>query len=256
MLALKNVVKLFPNIFYPVLKNINLTLNPHDFCVLLGANGSGKSTLMKVIAGEYALDQGQIFINGQDVTYVDRNCWVSQVVQDINKGTIAEMTLLENIALSKMKTRPARLNFYQECEHAVVEELKELGLELEQSLNQPLSLLSGGQRQIVATMMAMNDDAKVLLLDEHTSALDPLMQVKLMEYTARSIIKKKLTTLMITHKIDDALKYGNRLIMLHQGQIVLDIAGDEKKALKVNDLLEQFHKYEDKTLISEVGHGF
>lgn len=242
MLNLKNVEKSFPGNFAPVLKGIDLELSPGEFCIVIGSNGSGKSTLIRSISGEYSIDSGVIDSN---------NKVIASVTQDINKGTIPEMTLLENIALSKLLAKSASFNFYKNQREEVISIVKELGIGLEDYIDQPLGSLSGGQRQMIATLMAIHAKPDILLLDEHTSALDPKAQNLLIEYTAKSIINNKITALMITHKLDDAIRYGDRLIMLHQGQIVLDIKGEKKKALTVKKLLDLFHKYEDLTLRSK-----
>ncbi|MDR2681890.1 MAG: ATP-binding cassette domain-containing protein [Holosporaceae bacterium] len=237
MLEINNVKKSFSGVFEPVLKGIDLSLKEGEFCTLIGANGSEKSTLMKIISGEYLADSGEIRRSGE----------VSQVVQDVNKGTIPSMTMLENIALSRMKM--PRFSFYKRHRSEVVEKIKSLRIGLEKFVDQPLGVLSGGQRQTIATLMAMNSGSKILLLDEHTSALDPKMQTLLMEYTAKSVREQGLTTLMITHNLEDAVKYGDRLIMMHRGRIVVDIRGREKSELKISSLLEMFHKFEDQSLL-------
>ena len=239
MIKLKNIKKSFSNAFKPVLDDINLTINSNDFCVVIGANGSGKSTLLKVINGTYPQDSGSVELEGA----------VAQVEQDVNQGCIPELTLLENIALSSMK-KP-KFAFYKRYAPNIVDKIKSLNISLEGYLNQPLKALSGGQRQTIATLMAITSGCNILLLDEHTSALDPKMQLMLMEYTAKQIESLKLTAIMITHKMDDAIKYGNRLIMLHQGKVVLDVAGKAKNSLKVADLLKLFHNYEDEILLHE-----
>jgi putative ABC transport system ATP-binding protein len=250
MLEVKNISKTFPGVFAPALDAIDFSLRDGDFCVLIGANGSGKSTLLKLISGDYQPDSGKVLINGQS------NGNVSQVAQDVSKGTIPEMTLLENIALSYMGMDKPKFAFYQRYRQLIIDEVKTLGIGLEKYIDQPLRNLSGGQRQIIATLMAMHGHGQILLLDEHTSALDPKMQILLMEYTVAAITQARLTTLMITHKLDDAIKYGNRLIMLHQGKIVLDISGAAKADLNTGKLLAYFHKYEDQTLITEVGNDY
>jgi putative ABC transport system ATP-binding protein len=238
MIYFSKVKKSFQGLFKPVLDGIDLVLKPGDFCVLIGANGCGKSTLLKVISAQHPIDSGTIERKGQ----------VAQVVQDINLGTVPDMTLLENIALSEIK-KP-KLFFYKRYKKVAIEKLKELDIGLEQYIDQPLKILSGGQRQIIATLMALNSGCDILLLDEHTSALDPKMQRLLMDYTAEQVAKRALITLMITHKMDDAIKYGNRLIMLHQGKIALDLNEEQKKSLTVHDLLALFHQYEDQLLVS------
>lgn len=238
MITITNVTKSFPGLFKPIINGIDLSLERGDFCVLIGANGCGKSTLLKLISSEYKVDSGLVKLNGA----------VAQVVQDVNLGTVPEMTLLENIALSEA-TKP-KLLFYKRYRDQVIEKLKELNIGLEEYIDQPLKMLSGGQRQMVATLMAINTGKEILLLDEHTSALDPKMQAVLMEYTHEQILKRRITAIMITHKMDDAIKYGNRLLMLHQGKVVLDLQGAEKQAMHVQDLLTMFHRYEDELLIS------
>jgi putative ABC transport system ATP-binding protein len=229
MLQITNVTKSFNGVFEPVLKEINLSLEEGEFCTVIGANGSGKSTLLKIISGEYSADSGEIM----------RNSDVSQVVQDVNRGTIPSMTMLENIVLSQMKT-PC-FSFYKRCKNNVLGRIKSLGIGLEKFVDQPLGVLSGGQRQAIATLMAIISGNKILLLDEHTSALDPQMQVLLMEYTVQSIRRQRLTTLMVTHNMEDAVKYGDRLIIMHKGRIVADLKGSEKSELKTHSLLELFH---------------
>jgi putative ABC transport system ATP-binding protein len=240
MLKLTSIVKSFSGIFEPVLKEIDLTLKEGEFCTVVGANGSGKSTLLKIISGEYTADSGEIKCAGD----------VAQVVQDVGKGTIPFMTMLENVALGQMKT--PRFAFYKRHKSEIVEKIRFLNIGLEQFIDQPIGVLSGGQRQIIATLMAMNSGGKILLLDEHTSALDPTMQALLMEYTAKSVHELGLTTFMITHNVQDAIKYGDRLIMMHKGCIVLDLKGREKAALKVQSLLSLFRKFEEQSLTHEV----
>lgn len=242
MINITNVTKSFQGLFRPVLDEINLSLKSGDFCVLIGANGCGKSTLLKLISGEHKADTGEIELSSD----------VAQVVQDVNLGTVPEMTLLENISLSE--ARCPKLLLYKRYRDQVIQKLKELDIGLEEYIDQPLKMLSGGQRQMIATLMAINSGREILLLDEHTSALDPKMQVLLMDYTHKQVVNRQLTTLMITHKMDDAIKYGNRLVMLHQGKIVLDIQGSQKNAMDVQDLLSMFHQYEDQLLVSGGGH--
>lgn len=252
MLQINNITKSFPGVFEQVLRGIDLTLKLGDFCVVIGANGSGKSTLLKVISGEYSHDTGQIIINKRVCSAQVRSKLTAQVVQDVNKCTVPELTLLENIALSNMRTKTTKFSFYKRYKLEAIQQIKELSIGLEEYIDQPLANLSGGQRQAVATLMAINSGAQVLLLDEHTSALDPKMQTILMEYTARAISDSKITSLMVTHKMSEAIKYGNRLIMLHKGKIVFDVSGAAKSALTASKLLALFHKYEDLNLISGV----
>jgi putative ABC transport system ATP-binding protein len=243
MLELVNVKKSFSGTFKPVLNGLSLTLEPGEFCVLIGANGSGKSTLMKVISGNHTVDAGHVRRNGS----------VAQVLQDVRLGTIASMTLLENIVISCVSNQRARFSFYKRYKNYALEQIKSIGIGLEQYIDKPIGALSGGQRQIIATLMAVNSGSKILLLDEHTSALDPKMQTKLMEYTANAVAEQRLTTMMITHNMEDAVKYGDRLIMLHNGRIVRDIRGREKAELNVRSLVSLFHKIEESDLF--VGEG-
>jgi putative ABC transport system ATP-binding protein len=234
-----------------VLKEVNIELSQGEFCMLIGNNGSGKSTLLRSISGEYQVDAGRIQIAGEDITKNPlhyRAKFISSVTQDIVCGTIPEMTLLENIVLSQLRIRKSRLRFFASHARDINDLIKDLGTGLESYLYSPLRELSGGQRQIIATLMALSSDPQLLLLDEHTSALDPKMQVSLMEYTASKISALGVTTLMITHNLEDAISYGDRLIMLHQGQIVLDVRGEDKSRLKAPGLLKLFHHYEDMTL--------
>lgn len=251
MLTLTSISKTFLGSFKPVLTNINLHLKPSDFCVIIGSNGSGKSTLIKIISGEYASDTGKIIIEGEDLTKQDRSHTIASVTQDVNQGTIPEMTLLENMTLSLSRTKKTDFFFYHRRANQITQEIKGLGIGLEQYLNTPLSHLSGGQRQMVATIMAVTSRPKLLLLDEHTSALDPGTQRMVMAYTAQAIAEQQLTSLMITHNLADAIKYGNRLIMLHKGQIVFDVSGEEKSNLNMSELLALFHIYEDTVLLED-----
>lgn len=244
MLQLKNIHQSYPGSLEPILRGLNLELYQGDFCVVIGSNGSGKSTLIRAILGETRIDSGNIMINGNDLSNQDRSHLIASVAQDINKGTIPELTLIENMALSAIRAQGARFNLYQHYEKQARALTKTLNAGLESDINTPLSCLSGGQRQMVATLMAISSSPQILLLDEHTSALDPKMQQVLMEYTTKAITQQNMTTLMVTHNLDDALKYGNRLIMLHQGTIVVDVKHDEKAQLTKTDLLHLFNHYE------------
>lgn len=248
MLSLKGIVKSFQGAYEPVLKGVDLALKEGDFCVVLGGNGSGKSTLMRVISGEYQPDQGAIRLDGKIVTRKNRGQSVASVVQDVFKGTVSEMTILENIVLSQLRSKKSGLASYASYHPFAKEMLKALNIGLEERCHEKMGSLSGGQRQMIATLMAIQSKPKILLLDEHTSALDPKMQQIIMGYTAQEIEKQGLTSLMITHRLDDALRYGNRLIMLHKGRIVLDMDHAQKQELTLKGLLALFHHYEDLTL--------
>jgi putative ABC transport system ATP-binding protein len=248
MLTLTSISKTFSGGLKPVLTNINLHLDHNDFCMLIGSNGSGKSTLIKIISGESASDTGKILIEDEDLTKQDRSHAIASVAQDVNQGTISEMTLLENMTLSLSRAKKTNFSFYHRRANQITQEIKALGIGLERYLNTPLTHLSGGQRQMVATIMAVTSKPKLLLLDEHTSALDPAARRMVMAYTTQAIAEQQLTSLMITHHLGDAIQYGNRLIMLHKGQIVFDVSGEEKAHLNVSELLDLFHIYEDTEL--------
>lgn len=249
MLELLNVTKKFPGTYKPALNQINLKLMPGDFCIIIGANGSGKSTLLKTISGEYTQNKGKILINNKITHSSNRSKKMSEIVQDVNQGTIPEMTLLENLALSYLGH--LKLNFYSRFKQKALAQLKSLSLGLEQHIDKPLKNLSGGQRQVIATLMSFNNKPDILLIDEHTSALDPKMQKTLMQYTSKNIQDNNITSLMITHNINDAIYYGNRLIMLNQGEIVLNYSEEEKRQLTAPKLLELFHYFEDQNLKGE-----
>ena len=252
MLQLTQVIKTFPGNFCPVLNDVTLTFKEAEFCVIIGSNGSGKSTLLRTIAGEYAIDSGHIRIDKQP--YQKQQQLIASVVQDVNQGTVPEMTLLENVVLGCLKRKKAGLRLYQSHQQDALQQIQSLGMNLERYLHTPLKNLSGGQRQMIATLMAIQSNPKVLLLDEHTSALDPKTQQVLMTYTAQAIKQHQMLALMITHKLDDAIKYGNRLIMLHGGKVVLDVADAQKQAMTRAQLLDLFHQYEDLSLVSEDHH--
>lgn len=238
MLELQKVSKTFLNSQQPILKEISLKFNADDFCVILGGNGSGKSTLLKLISGEYRPNQGSVLVNG---ACASRFNGIRSVVQDVNQGTIPEMTLYENMMLAQLTTKKSRLILYRRYQKNILNQLSELNPHLTQYLHTPLGCLSGGQRQFIATLMAIQSNPRVLLLDEHTSALDPKMQAELMKYTSEMITTKKLLALMVTHRLEDALRYGNRLIVLHKGEILLDVSGEEKQALTYETLLQFFN---------------
>lgn len=241
MLKLKKITKFFPGNHRAILNEIDLELSPGEFCVIIGSNGSGKSTLMKTIAGEYEIENGAIETCGKVIAYVNQN---------INKGTIPEMSLLENMALSNMHGKKSSFSFFSKKKNSIVNKVKTLGIDLENFIDKPLGSLSGGQRQMIATLMAIESKPDLLLLDEHTSALDPRMQKLLMDFTAQAIAKHKITTMMITHKLDDAINYGDRLIMLHEGNIVLNLNTANKNLVNIETLLKLFHQHDD--LITDV----
>ena len=242
MIHISKLTQSFPGSQKPILDQLDLVIPAGQFCLIIGANGCGKSTLLKLITEELKADHGSIKCMDQ----------TAKVVQDVNLGTVPELTLLENIALSKIHS--AKPLLYRRFTESITHTLKELDLGLERHLEQPLGTLSGGQRQIIATVMAIESGRKILLLDEHTSALDPGTGALLMDYTQKAVAERNLTCLMVTHKMDDAIRFGERLLMLHKGKITLDVSGDAKKHMTVPALLSLFHRYEDELLISEHNH--
>lgn len=250
MLEIKNVSKTFnPGTVNEklALNSISLTLEEGDFVTVIGGNGAGKSTMLNMISGLYPVDRGTISIDGIDVTKLPeykRAKYLGRVFQDPMMGTAADMQIDENLALSARRGKPRTLRpGISAKERAEYKELlKKLDLGLETRLTSKVGLLSGGQRQAVTLLMATLKKPKLLLLDEHTAALDPQTASKVLALTEELVSADKITTIMITHNMKDAIKYGNRLIMMNNGQIIYDISGEEKKNLKVSDLLELFAK--------------
>lgn len=229
------------------LRNVTVTLEEGDFVTLIGGNGAGKSTLLNSIAGVFPIDKGSIVIDGVDVTKLSehkRASMLGRVFQDPMMGTAANMWIEENLALAFRRGKKRTLKWgITHKERMMYKELLEpLGLGLENRLTTKVGLLSGGQRQALTLLMATLKRPKLLLLDEHTAALDPKTAQKVLELSDQFIKEGNLTTLMITHNMRDAIKYGNRLIMMHDGHIILDIKGEEKKKLTVENLLERFGK--------------
>lgn len=226
-------------------RNVSLTLDKGDFVTLIGGNGSGKSTLLNCIAGVYPVDNGSIIIDGMDVTKLcehRRAAFLGRVFQDPMMGTASDMGIEENLALALRRGQRRTLAWgitNKEREH-YRELLKKLGLGLENRLSTKVGLLSGGQRQALTLLMATIKKPKLLLLDEHAAALDPRTAKKVMKLTDRIIKEDNLTTLMVTHNMRDAIKHGNRLMMMYEGQVILDIKEEEKKKLTVEDLLVRF----------------
>lgn len=229
------------------LRNVSVTLEEGDFVTLIGGNGAGKSTLLNCVAGVHPINQGSIIIDGTDVTKLSehkRASMLGRVFQDPMMGTAANMGIEENLALAfrRGQRRTLRWGISNKERAQYKELLKTLGLGLEERLSAKVGLLSGGQRQALTLLMATLKKPKILLLDEHTAALDPKTAEKVLELSDKFILEGKLTTLMVTHNMRDAIKHGNRLIMMHDGHIILDIKGEEKKKLTVEDLLARFGK--------------
>lgn len=248
MLELKNVYKTFnPNTPSEkrALNGLSLTLDEGDFVTVIGGNGAGKSTMLNAIAGVWPIDSGSVLIDGQDVTKLPehkRALYLGRVFQDPMNGTAADMEIEENlaIALRRGQKRGLAWGIRSKEREEYKELLKTLDLGLETRLRAKVGLLSGGQRQALTLLMATLKKPKLLLLDEHTAALDPKTAAKVLELSDTIIEEHGLTALMVTHNMKDAISHGNRLIMMADGKIILDIKGEEKKKLTVDDLLHQF----------------
>ncbi len=228
-----------------VLRGVDLTLNEGDFVTIIGGNGAGKSTMLNAIAGVWQVDEGQILIDGVDVTRLPehkRSSMIGRVFQDPMLGTAASMEVEENLAIAARRGKARTLRWsIQNSERAEYRKLlARLDLGLEERMNAKVGLLSGGQRQALTLLMATVQKPKLLLLDEHTAALDPKTAAKVLSLTDELIAESNLTALMVTHNMRDAIAHGNRLIMMQDGNIILDIAGEEKKKLTVEALLEKF----------------
>lgn len=254
MLELRHISKTF----YPgtvhektALQDLSLTLQTGDFVTILGSNGAGKSTLFNAVAGGFAVDSGRIVLDGQELTGMPdykRSKFIGRMFQDPMRGTAPNMTIEENLALAFLRTngKSSPFSVITRADRAAFrEKLAQLGLGLEDRMQQPVGLLSGGQRQALTLLMATLVRPKLLLLDEHTAALDPKTAAKVLELTEKLVTEQQLTTLMITHNMRDALRYGNRLIMMHDGRPILDVRGEEKAKLTAVDLLQFFEKAGD-----------
>ena len=229
------------------LTDVNLTLKDGDFVTVIGGNGAGKSTLMNMIAGVYPIDSGTIVLDGNDISRLPehkRARFLGRVFQDPMRGTAADMMIEENLAMAKRGGEPRELGWgVTRAEGAEFrEQLAGLGLGLETRLSSKVGLLSGGQRQALTLLMATIKRPQLLMLDEHTAALDPKTARKVLELTEKVVTEEKLTTLMVTHNMNDAIRLGNRLIMMHEGTIIYDVRGEEKQALTVPDLLQKFEE--------------
>ena len=227
------------------LNGLNLHLKPGEFVTVIGGNGAGKSTMLNTVSGAYTADEGQIIIDGVDVTHLPeykRAKYIGRVFQDPMMGTTATMQIEENLALAlrRGKSRTLRAGITKQEREEYKEKLKILDLGLEERLTAKVGLLSGGQRQALTLLMATLQKPKLLLLDEHTAALDPKTAAKVLEATEKIVRKDNLTTLMITHNMRDAIAHGNRLIMLQDGHVVVDVEGEAKQKLTVEDLLKLF----------------
>ena len=228
------------------LRSLSLTLADGDFVTVIGGNGAGKSTLLNAIAGTWFVDEGKILLDDKDVTGLPeykRAKFLGRVFQDPMNGTAATMEIEENLALAFRRgdKRTLRIGITQAERKMYREVLARLGLGLENRMTSKVGLLSGGQRQALTLLMATLKKPKVLLLDEHTAALDPKTAEVIMELTDKVVKEKKLTTIMVTHNLRYAVEYGDRLLMMHQGQAIMDKAGKEKKEIQIDDILEKFN---------------
>ena len=240
MLKISNVHKTFnPNTINEkkALNGVDLVLNVGDFVTVIGGNGAGKSTMLNMIAGVYPVDCGTITVDG-----IKRAKYIGRVFQDPMNGTAADMQILENLALAKRRGQHRGLKFgvTRKEKEEYIDVLKSLDLGLETRLTSKVGLLSGGQRQAVTLLMATLKKPKILLLDEHTAALDPKTAKKVLDLTEKIVERDNLTTIMITHNMKDAINIGNRLIMMNEGKIIYDVSGEEKKNLTTADLLAKF----------------
>ncbi len=232
------------------LDGVNLNLNPGDFVTIIGGNGAGKSTTLNAIAGVWPIDQGQIVVDGTDISGFSehkRATYLGRVFQDPMVGTAATMSIEENMAIAARRGQKRGFGWgiSKQERDDFREKLKELDLGLEDRLSSRVGLLSGGQRQAVTLLMATLKQPKLLLLDEHTAALDPKTAAKVLGLSDKLIQENHLTAMMVTHNMKDAIAHGNRLIMMHEGKIIYDVSGEEKKNLHVSDLLTKFEEVSD-----------
>lgn len=255
MLKINNATKIF-NLTGNIedqriaLNHLDLEVEEGEWITIIGGNGSGKSTLMNIISGVHLLDTGTVKIDGIDVTKLPeykRAKYLGRVFQDPNMGTAGMISIEENMSIASRRTKKNTLKwgFHKNDREEYRQMLKSLNLGLDERLLQKVGLLSGGQRQAVTLLMATLNKPKILLLDEHTAALDPKTAKTVLNITEKIVTENKITTLMITHNMKDAIKYGDRLIMLNQGHIVFDIKGEEKKNLTIEDLLHKFDARDD-----------
>ncbi len=250
MLRVENVVKIFNRGTVnekTALEGVTLTLSEGDFVTVIGGNGAGKSTLLNVVAGVYPSDSGHIYIDGRDVTKLveyQRAKYMGRVFQDPMMGTAADMEIEENLALAMRRGQRRTLRWGVTASEKKIyrDMLATLELGLENRMGVKVGLLSGGQRQALTLLMAILKTPKLLLLDEHAAALDPKTARKVLELTDRFIQERTLTTMMVTHNMRDAIQHGNRLIMMSAGQIVVDVSGEQKMRLTVEDLMVEFER--------------
>lgn len=250
MLIMKNVSKTFnPGTVNEkcALKNLNLELKDGDFATIIGSNGAGKSTLFNAITGAFFIDRGLIVLDGEDITYQKehvRSKVIGHLFQDPLKGTAPHMTIEENMALAYLRAKTSKNAYFSRINAADKAKFREhlalLDMGLEDRMKQPVGLLSGGQRQALTLLMATMVTPKILLLDEHTAALDPATAKKVLDLTRQIVAERKITCLMVTHNMHQALELGNRTLMMDSGNIILDVSGEKRAGMTVEDLLERF----------------
>ena len=249
MIELKNVYKTFFSELgteKQVFKGLNFTIEDGDFISIIGSNGAGKSTLLNVLNGSVVPDSGEIILNGTNITTIERHKrakWISQVYQNPTVGTAPSMTVLENLSMAKNKGKKFNFTFGLDTKNIgyYKELLATIGLGLEKQLFTQVGLLSGGQRQCLSLIMATLNRPDILLLDEHTAALDPKAAAKIMKLTQEIVKKHHITCLMVTHQMQQALEVGDRTIMMNDGHTVIDIKGEQRENMSVYDLMERFH---------------
>ena len=259
MLKIENIRKVFnPGTINEkvALDGVNLTLEEGEFVTVIGGNGAGKSTTLNAVAGVWPVDSGKIYIGGEDVTKLSehrRAQYLGRVFQDPMTGTATTMSIEENMAIAarRGKSRGLRWGITKAEREKYRQMLSTLHLGLEDRLTSKVGLLSGGQRQAITLLMASIQKPKLLLLDEHTAALDPKTAAKVLEISDQIISENHLTAMMVTHNMKDAIAHGNRLIMMHEGKVILNIAGEDKKKLTVGDLLHQFEKVSGEEFASD-----
>lgn len=259
MLELKHVTKVFNRGTVNekvALKDVSINVTDGDFITMIGGNGAGKSTMLNCVAGVFLPDEGQISIDGVDVSRLSehkRAKYLGRVFQDPMMGTAADMTIEENLALASRRGQRRTLKWGVSAieRKGYKEQLARLELGLEDRMSSKVGLLSGGQRQALTLLMATLQKPKMLLLDEHSAALDPKTAKKVLSLSEEIVRENHLTTLMVTHNMRDALRYGNRLLMLYEGRPIVDVAGDEKKSLNVDDLLDLFEKASGQEIASD-----
>lgn len=239
-----------------IFSNFKVDINKGDFITVIGSNGAGKSTLLNLISGAIHADEGNIILNKKDLIQLPehkRSKIISRVFQDPSLGTSPSMTILENLSMAVNKGKKINLSMGV-CKEDIPrfkEVLSQLSLGLENMIDTKVGMLSGGQRQALSLVMATISNPDLLLLDEHTAALDPKTSERIVELTEKIVLDKNITTLMVTHNLHQAINQGNRLLMLHQGKIILDIKGEEKKSLTIEKLLSYFDKIQDNQFISD-----